>query len=149
MTLADEGRVERVVVSLGSGAAHPAALEAAVWVARAFESELEALFVEDERLKILAELPFAREVSRLGLGQRPMTPAQVSNEMKALHSALRSRMERLASEAQVIVRFGVAGASVEALLAGPAPGPRFFALAEALGLHNAACLAQLLAAPGT
>jgi hypothetical protein len=154
MSLPHEIRTERVVVSLRPGAAYAAALEAAVRVAQAFESELDALFVEDERLKSLAELPFAREVSRLGLGQRPMTPVQLSTEMKAFHAALRSRMERLASEAQIVVRFGAGGGGVEAMLASPAPGPRFIALAEPLtelaepfGGFGAPSLTRLLTAP--
>ena len=56
----------RVVLQLGS--AHPStvALEAAVRVARAFQSEIESLFVEDEQLFDCAAYSFVREVSLRG-----------------------------------------------------------------------------------
>lgn len=149
MIVADEGRAERVVVSLEAGDAASAALEAAVRVARAFESEIEALFVEDEQLTALAGLPFACEISRLGLGLRPMTPRQMTSDLRALQATLRERMERLASEARVTVRFSAVRASVESALvasvlsAQPA-GPRFLAIAEPLALPQASRLDRLL-----
>jgi len=53
----------RVVLHLRSGNPHVIAVEAALRVARAFGSDLESLFVEDEQLFDCAAYGFAREVS--------------------------------------------------------------------------------------
>ena len=56
----------RVVLHLRSGRPSTVALEAAVRVARAFGSEIESLFVEDEQLFDCAAYGFVREVSLSG-----------------------------------------------------------------------------------
>ena len=59
----------RVVLQLGSGHPSAIALEAAVRIARAFQSEIESLFVEDEQLFDCAAYGFVREVSLTGRQQ--------------------------------------------------------------------------------
>ena len=63
----------RVVLQLGS--AHPSiiALEAAVRIARAFQSEIESVFVEDEQLFDCAAYDFVREVSLTGRHSRAVS----------------------------------------------------------------------------
>ena len=63
----------RVVLQLGS--AHPSviALEAAVRIARAFQSEIESVFVEDEQLFDCAAYGFVREVSLSGRQSRTVS----------------------------------------------------------------------------
>ena len=60
---AGEGR-GRVVLWLGcSTQASASAVDAAMLLARAFQSEVESLFVEDKQFFDLAEFPFARAIS--------------------------------------------------------------------------------------
>ena len=63
----------RVVLHLGS--VHPStiALEAAVRIAQAFQSEIESLFVEDEQLFDCAAYGFVREVSLSGRHSRAVS----------------------------------------------------------------------------
>ena len=66
---AGEGR-GRVVLHLTHAAPSPVAIEAAVRVARAFQSEIESLFVEDAALLDIAAFPFACEISLSGRQRR-------------------------------------------------------------------------------
>ena len=59
----DDQKVRRVVAALDVAATPAQVLEAAVGLANALHAELVGLFVEDQRLLRLAELPFAQELS--------------------------------------------------------------------------------------
>jgi nucleotide-binding universal stress UspA family protein len=59
----EEQKVRRVVAALDIAAAPAEVLEAALGLATALHAELVGLFVEDERLLRVAELPFAQELS--------------------------------------------------------------------------------------
>ena len=76
----------RVVLQLGS--AHPSAiaLEAAVRVARAFQSEIESLFVEDTQLFDCAAYGFVREVSLTGHQRRVMSLTTQAGTLAGLRS---------------------------------------------------------------
>ena len=63
----------RVVLQLGSGHPSAIALEAAVRIARAFQSEIESVFVQDEQLLDCADYGFVREISLTGREQRRMS----------------------------------------------------------------------------
>ena len=60
----------RVVLQLGSGHPSAIALEAAVRIARAFQSEIETVFVQDEQLMDCADFGFVREISLTGREHR-------------------------------------------------------------------------------
>jgi hypothetical protein len=94
----------RVVLQLGS--AHPStvALQAAVRVARAFESEIESLFVEDAQLFDCAAYVFAREVSLTGHQRRVMSAAGVTRDLRLAAQAARRQLETLARRAEVPLR---------------------------------------------
>lgn len=101
---ADEDK-GRVVLRLCS-TAEPSriALEAAVRVAQAFQSEIESLFVEDSDLYELAGFPFVREVSLSGRTSRTISLADVEREMRLVAGALQRKVEELAKRAEVPVR---------------------------------------------
>lgn len=87
----------RVVLRLGCGtAAHDAALEAAARIARAFDSEIEGLFVEDRQLLDLTGYPFAREISLTGRVSRELSIENVEQELRSAFIAMRRRMEAVA-----------------------------------------------------
>ena len=68
----------RVVVRLGAYAASsPAAIAAAVHVARAFQSEIEGLFVEDPLAFEAASRPFVRALSLTGAPRSDLSPSSL------------------------------------------------------------------------
>ena len=79
---AGEGR-GRVVLHLTQSAPNPVAIDAAVRVARAFQSEIESLFVEDATLLDIAAFPFACEISLSGRQRRDLSPEAVERQMRA------------------------------------------------------------------
>ncbi|WP_295555769.1 hypothetical protein [uncultured Hyphomicrobium sp.] len=98
---ADEQR-GRVVLWLGAaGEAQDTAVEAAVRLAQAFESEIESVFIEDRQLFDLAELPFAREIPLSGRGSRTMSRDALARDMRAHASALQRNVLDRAKAADV------------------------------------------------
>jgi hypothetical protein len=98
---ADEQR-GRVVLWLGpSGEPQDIAVDAAVCLARAFQSEIESLFIEDSQLFDLAELPFAREISLSGRTTRAMSASTLGRDMQSHASALQRRVLAQARAADV------------------------------------------------
>ncbi|MDQ8699947.1 hypothetical protein [Hyphomicrobium sp. LHD-15] len=98
---ADEQR-GRVVLWLGaSGEPQEVAVDAAVCLAQAFQSEIESLFIEDRQLFDLAELPFAREISLSGRSTRAMSANALAQDMQSHASALHRRVLARARAADV------------------------------------------------
>ncbi len=96
---AGEGR-GRVVLWLGTSAqTSPSAIEAAMLVARAYESEVESLFVEDRQLFDLAEFPFARALD--GEGWRALPRENLEREMHFLGAALQRQVADAARRAAI------------------------------------------------
>jgi hypothetical protein len=94
----------RVVLQLGS--AHPSviALEAAVRIARAFQSEIESVFVEDEQLFDCAAYDFVREVSLTGRHSRAVSAAGMTQDLHLAAQAARRQLETIARLAEVPLR---------------------------------------------
>ncbi len=84
----DDPKVRRVVAALDAAATPARVLEAAVGLASALHAELVGLFVEDERLRRLAELPFAQEFSLATGRAQPLDAGEVER-------ALRRQAERM------------------------------------------------------
>jgi hypothetical protein len=149
---AGEGR-GRVVLRLTPGGANPVALEAAMKLARAFQSEIESLFVEDAQLLDIAGLPFACEVSLTGRQRRQLSLEAVERQMRGAASALAKRITTLAEAAEVPVRTTVVRSDpVEALATACAEsGPwNVVALAEPIAPGDGSVLRRLfLDVPGT
>jgi hypothetical protein len=97
-----------VIVQMRSASPSRIALEAAVDLARGLRSEVQSLFVEDERLFSLACLPCAREVP-MTLGGRgsALSIERLQEEMRSAAASIRRELERLARSAEVPFRFGV------------------------------------------
>lgn len=100
---AGEGR-GRVVLHLTQTSPSQMALEAAVRVAQAFQSEIESVFVEDAELLDIAGLPFAREISFSGRHSRALSPEIVERQMRAAAQGLSRRIGDLARAAEVPLR---------------------------------------------
>jgi hypothetical protein len=97
---AGEGR-GRVVLHLTQSTPSPVAIDAAVRVARAFQSEIESLFVEDATLIEIAAFPFVREISFSGRQRRELSPELVSRQLRAATTALARRLAEVARQAEV------------------------------------------------
>ncbi len=139
----------RVVLQLSGTTPSPVALEAALRIARAFQSEIESLFVEDQQLFDLASLPFAREISLTGRRRETMSPEAMARQMRTLASSLHREIGRLARLADVPVRATIVRDEPVSAVARAcaACGPwNVVALAEPLTRANAALLKQLFAA---
>lgn len=94
----------RVVVQLGT--VHPSAiaLEAAVRIARAFQSEIESVFVENEQLFDCAAFGFVREISLTGRQRRTLSAADMIQDLALAAKGARRQLETLARVADVPVR---------------------------------------------
>ena len=92
----------RVVLHIGAGRqVADIAIDAALRVALAYQSEIETLVVEDQQLVDFASLPFAREISLTGRTSRQVAAAQIERDMRFESSALHRRVSAAARIAQV------------------------------------------------
>jgi hypothetical protein len=137
----------RVVLQLGS--AHPSAiaLEAAVRIARAFQSEIESVFVEDEQLFDCAAYDFVREVSLSGRHNRAVSPDAITQGLRLAAQGARRQLEVLARRAEVPLRSRVVrDEPLRALsIACAESGPwNVVALAEPFAGNNCGLLKQLM-----
>ncbi len=140
----DRGRV--VLRLSSSGHSSEFALEAAVRVAQAFQSEVESLFVVEQQLLELASFPFAREVSFSGRQVRALSPAGIERDMRMVASAWMRRVEAIARRADVPVRGrSVRGETVDVLATACAEcGPwNVVALAEPFTPYHSPALKEL------
>jgi len=94
----------RVVLQLTSGRPNRVALEAAILVAKAFESEVESLFVEDQGLVDCAGFPFACEISLHGRERRPLSTDSMERELRNMAAAIGRDLSALARRAEVPLR---------------------------------------------
>ncbi len=123
----------RVVLQLCSGRPSPVAIEAAIRIARAFQSEIESLFVEDTQLIELSGFPFAKEISFSGRSMRALTSGDIERDIHLAFSEARRRIEASARRAEVPLRQTIVrGEPIKALAAACAEcGPwNLVALAE-------------------
>jgi len=77
------------------------AIDAALELARAFDSKVESIFIEDRQLYDMAALPFAREISLSGRKSRTLSTSRLAREMQTLASALQRRVLTRALAAEV------------------------------------------------
>ena len=138
----------RVVLHLRSAHPHPVAVEAALRVARAYGSELESLFVEDEQLFDCAAHNFVREVSLSGRQSRAMSVDGVMRDLHLTAQGARRQIEALARKADVPLRCRVVrDEPIRALsIACAETGPwNVVALGEPFGAGDSTLLKQLMA----
>ena len=94
----------RVVLRLTHDTPHPIALQAAMCVAQAFQSEIESLFVEDLALFELAIFPFAREISFSGRRSSALSPEGIAADMRHVAAAFQRTISVLAQRAEIPLR---------------------------------------------
>jgi hypothetical protein len=138
----------RVVIQIRSR--HPSALamQAAVQIARAFGSDLESLFVEDEQLFDCAAYGFVREVSLSGRESRVLSLDTVIRDLHLAAQGTRRELEALTRKAQVPLRCRVVrDEPLRALtIACAEVGPwNVVALGEPFAAGTSAMLKQMLA----
>lgn len=137
----------RVVLRLAVRRPHPVAIEAAVRVAQAFNSEIESLFIEDEQLVALTRFPFVREISGGGRS-RPLTLEAIERDFRALAEAVGRQIRALAKAAEIPVHSEIVrGEPVAALARACAvKGPwNVIALADPFAAADGPALHELLA----
>jgi hypothetical protein len=94
----------RVVLRLESPAPNRVAVEAALRIARAFQSELESVFVEDQQLIDCAAYAEGRVISFDGRAQRPPSKATVLRQMALAAREAERRVAAIARIASVPYR---------------------------------------------
>ncbi len=128
----------RVVVHLGAGTASTVAIDGAVWLARAFQSEIEGLFVENQELIEWARYPFAREISFSGRLRRALSIEELERDLKIASEAFHREVIARAQALDVKVhRRVVRDEAVSALSA----------VCSACGPWNAVALAEPFTSP--
>jgi nucleotide-binding universal stress UspA family protein len=76
-------RTKRILITLDTSARGQAALQAAVQLASSIRAELQGMFVEDEDLVRLAQLPFACEVEFTSAMTRPILASVMERDLKS------------------------------------------------------------------
>ena len=94
----------RVVIQIRSRHPSAVAMQAAVQIARAFGSDLESLFVEDEQLFDCAAYGFVREVSLSGRESRVLSLDTMMRDLHLAAQGTRRELEALTRRAQVPLR---------------------------------------------
>ena len=101
-----EQRAGRVLVTLDADPDSLDLLEHAADLAHAIDAELACLFVEDENLLRLSELPGAEIVFTTG-GTRRTSLREMERQLKARAAEARQRLERVATHRQIAWSFEV------------------------------------------
>ncbi len=138
----------RVVIQIRSRHPSAIAMQAAVQIARAFGSDLESLFVEDEQLFDCAAYGFVREVSLSGRETRALSLDTMMRDLHLTAQGTRRQLEALARKAEVPLRCRVVrDEPLRALtIACAEVGPwNVVALGEPFAAGNGAMLKQMLA----
>jgi hypothetical protein len=137
----------RVVLQLRTGRPSTIALEAAIRVARAFQSEIESVFVQDQQLLDCAAYGFACEISLSGRARRRVSPDGMQRDLQLASQIALRQLAMLAERAEVPLRSRVVrDEPLRALsIACAERGPwNVVALAEPFNAGNGALLKQLL-----
>jgi len=94
---AEERRVERIVVALGSDMLAARALETAALLAKGLEAPLAGLLVENEQLLRLAELPSALETGFPSAHLRPVDRAEIERSLRLSAETARRMLAEIAA----------------------------------------------------
>jgi hypothetical protein len=98
---AGEGRGRVLMWLDGSAQPSQAAIDGALVIARAYQAEVESLFVEDPQLLDLAELPFARALPSHENGWQALPREGLAREVHFLGAALQRQVTQAATRLQV------------------------------------------------
>jgi hypothetical protein len=91
----------RLVLELGHGAADPATMRAAATLARLLDTDLHALFVEDEALLHASTFHFAREINVVSRQWRPLEANRLEADLRAAANRARQLLTEVARVAGV------------------------------------------------
>lgn len=94
----------RVVLRLVSAAPDRFAIEAALLVARAYQSELESIFIEDQHLVDLCAHPDVHEVSLCGRERRELSPVTLIRQFAYAARQAERRVAVMAERAEIQYR---------------------------------------------
>ena len=131
--------IRRIVVAMDGSEHSLAALDAAATLAAQLESELEALFVEDDDLLRLADLPVARVTSLVLLESRPVDREHMERELRRQAARVEQHLRRRAAEMKLQVSFRhVRGRVCDEVLAAAAEAD-LLSLGKAGGTLLSAC----------
>ena len=98
----DRGIVfRRLILEVGHSATDAATMRTAAEFARLLGLDLHGLFIEDESLLALAELPFAREIRLPSHQWHPVDPARLEADMRHAAGAARRRLDEVVRGAGV------------------------------------------------
>jgi nucleotide-binding universal stress UspA family protein len=103
----------RILVALDASPESLAALDHAANLAARLQAELEGLFVEDEDLINLAQLPFAREISRLTNVVRSLDRATLEEDLRNQAALARMALRQKAEAMQLRWSFRVVRGRLE------------------------------------
>jgi nucleotide-binding universal stress UspA family protein len=109
--------IERVVVPLDAASESQTAIETAARLAARTKAPLHGIFVEDEDLLYLAQLPFARQVTP-GAGAAPFTPELAELHLRAAAERARRDLIAAAKRHGVKCTFEIVRGSSETALSG-------------------------------
>ncbi len=102
-----ESRRERVVVALDASPNSRATMRAAAQLALQLQAELEGLFVEDDNLLRLCNLPFIQEVGLFSATARQLESRAVERELRAVARSLQQALASIAEPLHVPWSFRV------------------------------------------
>jgi hypothetical protein len=94
-----ERRVQRIAVVFGGGASDSSVAGVLASLASEGAAEIAAVFVEDQTLFRLAELPFTTELCRVTTTQRPLTAGALELQMNVQASRAERAVRRIAEQA--------------------------------------------------
>ena len=104
--------IKRILVAIDASPHSLAALEAAVALAVRFQAELSGLFVEDENLLRLADLPFVQEVGLFSATRRRINGKELERQIRVQSRRVRRVFAVTTQRAQVTWSFRVVRGSV-------------------------------------
>lgn len=113
------GQIDRIVVALDAVSDNRAAIGTAARLAERWNVRLHGVFIEDDDLLRLADLPFARQVT-LGIGIEPLTVRHLERQMHVFAERARrdlaasARRHGVAWSFEVVRASGSAGSGVVA-----------------------------------
>jgi len=108
--------IRRILVRLDSSRSSMRALDAATEMARIMKAEIEGLFIEDEELLRLAQLPFSSQIGSACGGEVPIEVKTLEREFRLLARQAERALIKVASAASVPWRFSVRRGLVGELL---------------------------------
>jgi hypothetical protein len=97
----------RVVIAVTESSSLPALWRAAMKLMSESPAELMAVFLDDDRWRRAASLPFTREISRIGGTVANFTVRRAEQVNKDAITQMRHRIEQLASKADLGLEFEV------------------------------------------